>query len=312
MDQDLKNKTLQNITKSESILVVISKDLHLDALASGLALYLSLTKLGKKVQVLAQTPSVADAQRIYGVASIGRSESNQNPIIIVENAIETVDKVTYFLDGNRLKVVIHPLAGSAGINKDQIAIEYTDTQAQVVFALGFNNLEKLKQEITHEQLIDANSWIVNLDKSDLNQKYAQYNLVNPQASCLAEITAGMIRELALPVDEDIAYNLYAAISDSTGGFAPARTTAQTFEISAWLVKFGAGRASLAQKNGQNLHEEISSVISPSPVPVASPLFDRTPTIEELEGKQEHAQTRSGDWLKPPKIYRGSKSFDREN
>ncbi len=322
MDQNSKDQTLEGLTKSENILIVAARDLAFDGLASGLALYLSLAKLDKQVIILAPEPQVADAQKIYGVDHVGKTSGIKTPLIIVRNAPQTVDKVTYFLDGDTLKVVIHPLAQGSGVAKDQISLEYTNNQIELVFALGFASFEKLRSEITREYTIDSNTRIISIDKQEPSQKYAQSNFIDPNVTSVGEITAKLIQDLALPIDEDIAYNLYAAIREATGNFSPAKASTKTLEIASWLLKFGAGRASLAQgesgrariaqKFDQNRHEETSSALPPSQVPSASPLFDRIPTIEELEGKQEHTEVGSGDWLKPPKIYQGSKSFDREN
>ena len=100
MDQNFKEKTLENITKAEAVSVLVSKAGGFDGLAAGLALYLSLTKLEKKVNILAQAPTVSDARRLYGVDYIGKTEKDNNLVIVINDAVATVDKVTYFLDKN--------------------------------------------------------------------------------------------------------------------------------------------------------------------------------------------------------------------
>lgn len=304
MDQNSKDQTLESLTKSENIVIVIAKDLAFDGLASGLALYLSLTKLGKKVIVLAKEPQVADAQKIYGVDHVGKTSGVKTPVIVIRNAPQTVDKVTYFLDGDSLKVVVHPLAQGSGVTKDQISLEYTDIQVELVFAIGFNTLEKLRSEVTHEYIIDSSTQIISIDKQEPSQKYAQSNFIDPSATSVGEITAKLIQDLALPIDEDVAYNLYAAISEATDNFSPAKANAQTLEIASWLLKFGAGRASLAQDESRRaslaqkdqVHQDF--VISKK---VSSEDSQESPVLDD-----------SSDWLKPPKIYKGSKSFDKEN
>lgn len=296
MDQNSKDQTLESLTKSENIVIVIAKDLAFDGLASGLALYLSLTKLGKKVIVLAKEPQVADAQKIYGVDHVGKTNGVKTPVIVIRNAPQTVDKVTYFLDGDSLKVVIHPLAQGSGVEKDQISLEYTNVPIELVFAIGFPSLEKLRSEVIHEYIIDSNTRIVSIDKQEPSQKYAQNNFIDPSATNVGEITAKLIQDLALPIDEDVAYNLYTAISEATDNFSPAKATAQTLEVASWLVKFGAGRASLAQKD--QVHQDFvisQKELSGEDSPDLSPVLDD-----------------ASDWLKPPKIYKGSKSFDKEN
>lgn len=326
MDVDSKNKTQDILTKSENILVVVAKSLGSDGLASGLALYLSLVKLGKYVTVIAQSPSVADAQRLYAVDKIGQLQNSKNPIVVIDDAVNTVDKVTYFLDGNRLKVVIHPLSGSGGIDKNQISIEYTAGQVNLIFVLGINSIEELHRELTQEQIISPETWIVNINNRQTNQNFAQINYIDQQASSISEVTAKMIQELALPIDEDISYNLYSALTDSTKGFKPVLTNITTLEVASWLLKFGAGRASLA--TGQLKRPDITQIpnqpqfpkAEPSSFPPKSPtsaesvINHKIRTIQELEGLESPPPVakNSQDWLKPPKIYKGAKSFDKEN
>lgn len=353
MDQNLKSKTLDGLTKAENISIVVSSDVGFDAIAAGLALYLSLIKLDKNVSIIAKLPSVKDAQSLYAVDRIGKIEGSTNPVIVVDNAIETVEKVTYFLEDTKLKVIIHPLPGVPKISSSQIAVEYSNAPTGLIFALGFNSLHDLRSKITHEQEISPESLIVNINNQQMSQKFAQIDIINPQASGIAEVTAKMIQDFALPIDEDIAYNLYVGIKQSTQSFSPDQASTQTLEIASWLVKFGAGRASLARSShqshpplidsqsnlGQNIPPKIfqdkpqanlkrSDMLSQfsqifNPVPPHSQnqntdfathdndfltSFDEPPPIEQVERKQN----LEDKWLKPPKIYKGSKSFDKEN
>jgi len=313
MDQNLKEKALEKLTKAESIYVVVSKASGLDGLASGLALYLSLIKLGKNASIISKTPSVGDANKIYGVDKIGKLVGKRNLTVVVDNAVERVDKVTYFLDGNRLKVIIHSLAGSNGVSKDQVSLEETVSAAELIFAIGCDLPESLHSEITHEQNISSESLIININNQKSHQKFAQIEVVNDQAATISEVMAKMIQDLALPVDEDIAYNLYMGISEATDNFSPALASSLSLEMAAWLLKFGASRASLAgTPRRPDFTQSLPKTVQVIP-PIGIDYMDKTPTIEELEGKQElKDQSASRDWLKPPKIYKGSKSFDREN
>lgn len=305
MDQNTKDKTLEVLTKSENILIVVSQDLGFDGLASGLALYLSLVKLDKNVSIVAQEPKVADAQRLYAVDRVGRKEAGKNPVIVVENAVETVDKVTYSLDGTKLKVVIHPLPGTVQIAKDQISVEYTASPADLIFSIGQTSLHDLRNDIVHEQQINPESWIININNQQVSQKFAQVEFVDSQAVSVSEVCAKMIQDLALPMDEDIAYNLYSALSQTTDNFSPIKTTEQTLNVAAWLIKFGAGRASLARVLERAQPFEQFPQIPPPPAGLPE-------DIDIFNKVIPSAKPSAKDWLKPPKIYKGSKSFDGEN
>ncbi|MBI3283028.1 hypothetical protein HYZ70_03030 [Candidatus Curtissbacteria bacterium] len=310
MDQNLKDTILDNLTRAQNIVIVVAKPLGFDGIAAGLALYLSLIKLDKNVTVIAKSPTVGDAQNLYGIDRIGRAEGTRNPVIVVDNAVETVDKVTYFLDKTKLKVVIHPLPGTQEITKDQISIDYISAPASAVLAIGVDNLHDLRSEFTHEQEISPDAWIVNISNLQPSQKFAQIDVVNTEAASVSEVTAKMLQDLALPVDEDIAFNLYSGIRATTDNFSPNMVSPVSFELASWLLKFGAGKASLAR-------HDVSPISSAMPrieeIPQSVDFGRYTPPIEEVERQPQVPEVpKSGDWLKPPKIYKGSKSFNGEN
>ena len=291
MDQNYKDTILDNLTKAENILIVVSKTLGYDGLAAGLALYLSLIKLDKNVSIVAKAPTVGDAQSLYGVDKIGRAEGIRNPVVVIDNAVETVDKITYFLDKTKLKVVVHPLPGTQEITQDQISVEYTSAPANIIFAIGVDNLYDLRSEFTHEQEISPEAWILNISNLEPSQKFAQIDVVNTQAAGVSEVMARMLQDLALPVDEDIAYNLYSGVRASTNNFSPNLVSPMSFEIASWLMKFGAGKTSLARRAKEPF----------LPPDISQDFFEKTTAVP-----------KSTDWLKPPKIYKGSKSMSGEN
>lgn len=351
MDENLKNAVVEQITKSDNIAIVVSKALGFDGLAAGLALYLSLIKLDKNVSILAQSPTVGDAQSLYGVDKVGSGKGIKTPVIVVQNAIETVDRVTHFLDKDNLKLVLHPLPGAAEITKDQISVEYTTSPANLIFALGIDNLPDLRSEVTHEQQINPEALIININNIEPAQKFAQIDIIDPQAAGLSEVTAKTLQGLALPVDEDIAFNLYSGMQKSTNNFSPGLVSPVSFEVASWLLKFGAGKASLARNQvGQvtpinpaptkpaapqaakpkqtfSAQEIMEAMVkrqqqpAPQPqrqIPADQPwedtasaqdedFFETMPAIEEVEAKENTGAVKSNDWLKPPKIYKGSES-----
>jgi hypothetical protein len=325
MDQNIKDQTLDKLTKAESILIAVSPSFGFEGLAAGLSMYLSLLKLDKNVSINARPPSVSDAQKLYGVNRVGKLEGVKNPVVVVENAVETVDKVTYFLEGTKLKVIIHPLPGTHQISQDQISIEYTSTPANLIFSLGFNSLPELRSSFTLEQEISPESWIININNNKSSQKFAQIEIVHEDYSTISEIVAKIIQELALPIDEDVAYNLYSGIREGTESFLPSKTNPSSFDTASWLIKFGAGKASLAKPSSaqepqrklfddskQKLSEQKFINNNQYQIQKQESSSARPTTINQVEKIQQQRPLDKKEWLKPPKIYKGSKSFDTEN
>src|SRR6059036_2170303 len=83
----------------------------------------------------------------------------------------------------------------------------------------------------------AKIWI-NVDHHRSNPGYGDLVIVDPSAPATGEIIFGLIRSQGLPLNHDIAENIYAAISTDTGSFQYPKTSARTFEIAAELVRAG--------------------------------------------------------------------------
>jgi len=80
-------------------------------------------------------------------------------------------------------------------------------------------------------------WI-NIDHHVSNPGYGDLVIVDPNAPATGEIIFNLIKSQGLPLNHDIAENLYAAISTDTGSFQYPKTSARTFEIAAELVRVG--------------------------------------------------------------------------
>lgn len=324
MDQNLKQNTLDNLAKAQSILVIVADNSGFDGLASGLSLFLASQKFGKNASIFAKSPTVGDAQKLYGVDQIGKAQGAKNLVVVVENAVDTVDRVSHYLDGDKLKLILHAFPGSKGPSKEEVSMSEEIMAPDVVFAVGFESEELLKEQITHVQNISPNAWLINVSKVDMGQIFAQVNYFEFGSSSVSEVTAKFISDLAMPIDEDIAFNLYEGIAQSTKRFDAGLVGQNTFDVASWLVKFGAGKASFAAKEEKTSDQpkaipftvdqkpqNISNLQQDDPkqsrdkfvLPDLSE-FDQTP-IEQVEREKETDK----DWLAPPKIYKGSKSFD---
>jgi len=80
-------------------------------------------------------------------------------------------------------------------------------------------------------------WI-NIDHHRSNPSYGDLVFVDESAPATGEIIFNLIKSQGLPLNHDIAENLYAAISTDTGSFQYPKTSARTFEIAAELVRVG--------------------------------------------------------------------------
>lgn len=97
---------------------------------------------------------------------------------------------------------------------------------------------------TAGEAVQAKTWI-NIDHHPTNPGYADLNYVDATSPATGQILFELISSQHLPMNAEIAENLFVAISTDTGSFQYSNTTARTFEIGAELVACGVdvGRVS---------------------------------------------------------------------
>ncbi len=90
--------------------------------------------------------------------------------------------------------------------------------------------------------------VVNVDHHVSNDGYGTINLIEPWASASGQVVYRLLCKLDLPIDVDVANNLYAALFTDTGGFRHENTTEDALRLGAELVRLGANPAWIALKS----------------------------------------------------------------
>lgn len=87
--------------------------------------------------------------------------------------------------------------------------------------------------------------MINIDHHPSNPAYGDLVYIDPMSPATGQILFDLISDQKLPLTQEIAENLYVAISTDTGSFQYPNTTARTFEIAGELVRAGVdvGRVS---------------------------------------------------------------------
>lgn len=89
--------------------------------------------------------------------------------------------------------------------------------------------------------------VINLDHHIGNEGYGDVNLTDPSCGACGELLHIAFRQLKLPITQDVAVNLYAAIMTDTGRFSYSNTDADTFYITTDLIRAGADPYDVANR-----------------------------------------------------------------
>lgn len=238
-DREL-NLISEVITKNNSGIIVLPAKPTPDAIASGTALYLALTKLGKNVSlVCAQVPE----SDITGADKIKTSiQTGGNNLVISFPYIDgAIDKVDYGFNNDKTKfnVIVIPREGTEKLNPDQVEFTYSGGKVEFIITVDAPNLNTLGDLYTKNQQMFDGKNIINIDRHLINNNYGTINVVAKTASSTAEIMYKVLKALRAQVDRDIATNLYTGIVTATNNFSSYSVNAETFEAVADLLRAGA-------------------------------------------------------------------------
>ncbi len=110
-----------------------------------------------------------------------------------------------------------------------------DFEPQLVVAVDIADEQLLGEKLS----VYAGKIDLCIDHHISNRKYAKETCLHPEAAATAEIMAGLVEALGLPLSKEIADPLYTGIATDTGCFKFSNTTGNTHRIAARLMEAGA-------------------------------------------------------------------------
>lgn len=299
IDQTLLSSLRESLAPAQTVLILLPQNPNRDKIAASLALFLSLKKAGKRVTIVCPTQMTVEFSDLIGVDQIGIKLSGRNLIISFDYIEDSIEKVSYNIENNKFNLVIQPKPGFPPLSLEKVDYSYSGEGADLIFTIGAQDLKDLGKFYQESKSLFENQSIVNIDLSSANNQFGKINLIDPAASSCSEIVAHLISRLGLPVDEDIASNLFLGIERTTGGFTSGEVGAATFEAAAFCLRAGARRMAPRRRPEKRPKKKVP--LKPMPTEVSAAKKPEEPAPKEpLGGKKKP----SPDWLEP-KIYKGN-------
>ena len=245
------NEDLQQIqnlvTGARRVLILTHANPPVDTMASALALYLALRKMGKDVTVAMDSNPLVELGNLVGVQDVKTSLSGKNLLVTYKPYnLGDFEKVTYLEDQGQagslddsFKLTITPREGFTPDPKNFI-FSSTGTAADLIFTVEV--LEPTQLGKLYDAGLFAATPIINIDNHDPNKDYGKFNLVEPEAASVSEIVTFFLRAVNAQLDADIANNLYQGIQAATNNFQSPKVAAATFEAAAICLRSKPARA----------------------------------------------------------------------
>ncbi len=132
------------------------------------------------------------------------------------------------------------LEGS-GIVSHNGSIDNSEIAVIVLDSSDPERLDLFKDSVMQSRMI------INIDHHVTNQRFGHLNYVDDTASATGEIVFGLLKELDIELDYQIAEALYVAISTDTGSFKYENTTSLTHQVISSLLESGINPGVISQK-----------------------------------------------------------------
>lgn len=245
------NEDLQQIqnlvTNAHRVLVATHKNPGVDAMASALAIYLALVKMGKDATVAMESQPLVEVANLVGINKVVSSFGGKNLLVTYQPYnMGDFTSVRYLEEAGQpgnlnesFKLTITPREGFVPDPKN-FNFSYTGGAGgsfDLIFTVDV--LEPTQVGALYDANMFATIPVINIDNHDPNKDYGKFNLVEPDAASLSEIVTFFLRAVNATIDVDIANNLYQGITAATGNFQSDKVAAATFEAAAICLRAGA-------------------------------------------------------------------------
>ena len=271
------NEDLQQIqnlvTSARKVLVLTHANPTIDTMASALALFLALLKMGKDAVVAMESQPLVEVSNLVGIDKVQtelRNGSGGNLLITYKPYnLGDFEKVTYLEDpgitnptDDSFKLTLTPRAGYV---PDSRNFQFSFTGGSVGnfdLIITVDILEPTQAGKLYDAQMFAGAQIINIDNHDPNKDYGKFNLVEPDAASISEIVTFFLRAINAQIDADIAGNLYQGIIQASQNFQSPKVAAATFEATANCLNSKAAKQTTG--NSQPVRPEVTpEVVRPA-------------------------------------------------
>lgn len=239
-----KQLIVERIRQSTNILVAVSTNPSVDALAGALGLALSLNKMDK------HATAVFSGQIPPAIEFLSPGKTFENSVDSLRDFIisldkEKADRLRYKVENDVVRIFITPYRTVIG-EKD-LQFSQGDFNVDLIIGLGVQKREDLdKAIIAHGRILhDATVMTINTGSATSNLGAVDWN--EASASSLCEMLVSLTEAFQQPdlLDSQIATSLLTGIVAATDRFSNQATTPKVMTMAAQLMAAGANQQLIA-------------------------------------------------------------------
>jgi len=230
------------INKSDNILIVFKKNYTIDAVASALALYLTLKKSNKNTSIASYNFTPHEEIKFFpNIKEISDNIKNLRKFIINLNLKNSgVEEFSYDVNDEKLKIFITPKGGF--FEEKDLTTGSSDFIFDLIITADTSDLESLGGIYENNRELFYSVPIINFCHSPKNENFGQINLVDIKALSTTQVIYNFIKNnFNKNLDEKIATLILAGLMSKTRAFKTSNVTPDVLQIVSELISIGADR-----------------------------------------------------------------------
>lgn len=242
MERSPIQQSVELITKSNNVVIVLPKSPSTDAVASGLGLFLALEKLGKKAKVVCNEFNLPPSHQFLPKSKEIHSDLTtlRKFIISLDLTRTKVQELSYDISDAKLDVFITPKNGY--FEPRDVTTSVASYDYDLIVVIDAPDLEALGKVYDDNTDFFYHTPIINVDHNPANEYFGEINIVDLVATSTSEIIFELVKEFKEKVlDEYIATSLLTGIISKTKSFQSNTVTPRSLAISSHLIESGARR-----------------------------------------------------------------------
>ncbi|MFA5945643.1 MAG: hypothetical protein WC802_01900 [Patescibacteria group bacterium] len=248
MSLTLPDQILYALKRAERPVIVLPELGHVDHFASAFALSAILKKLGKEAEIISSGGRAPESLSfLKNTKEVKGDVPNLRSLTIHLNVGKAaVDELSYSKNGDELRIHISPKSGFW--ERDDVKIATTAYRYDLVITLGAGDLKSLGALQTKYAGFFFETPIINVDHTQGNEHFGQFNLVDVGATSVGETLFNLFEKLDPNlIDKDIASAFLTGMIAKTKSFRTPNVSPKTLETASALIAKGADREEIVEK-----------------------------------------------------------------
>ena len=228
------------IQKSQVIYIIPKKQVQEDVLGAGLALYYTLKKMNKNVNLcLEEIPE--KFQFLFPTFSSSPPVlfRPQDFVISIDKQNTEISQIRYEKTNENLNLYLTPSNGF--IEEENIIFSAENPKPDLLITLGITNLEDLEKIFKENPLALNESTILNIDNQIANENFGEINFIKNSNVSLAETVTTILKSLDVDnlFDKNTASWLLNGVIWASQNFQNQMTSSDTLKTASYLTEKGA-------------------------------------------------------------------------